>query len=110
MRFGLPFSTPRIPVNGNGVEFAKFNDQVLLSGSDPEFVNSDMIFFLEYLYGTGSVQMKDRAGNNVGAAITAPALDFSHAPIRFDGGIKLTGTILIAKGFFIPAGQELTLI
>jgi len=76
----------------------KYSNQRVLEGTNPECLVSDGIFFLEYLKGS-SVSLKDGDGNTVVSSISDFQAD--HAPIRFDHGIIITGSVTIAKGFIV---------
>jgi hypothetical protein len=77
----------------------KYNNQVVLNGADDEFLVPNGTFFLEYLLIEAgvSVTIKDGFNNTVADGVTA--FNQEHSPLRLEGGIKITGTVLIAKGF-----------
>lgn len=76
-----------------------YNNQKILSGADPELEVADGVFFLDTLIVSSGVTITDWAGNSVGASITSFQLNNNH--IRLDGGIKITGTVVMAKGYSI---------
>lgn len=79
----------------------RISGQVVLSGTDPEFVSDNGVFFLEMLQlGTGvTVTLKD--GDDVTIATTVSSFSQDQSPLRCDKGIKITGTVIMAKGFIM---------
>ena len=99
---GLPrYAKPPVLHEGDW-QSAAFTNQFGLDGIDVQFpnpfVNTDkIVVFLEAVQATGTFDIQDREGTVVFGAIT----DFQMYPgIRLDGGFKLVGTILLAKGYF----------
>jgi hypothetical protein len=90
-----PTTTRPLP---NIKEADKYNNMVILSGTNQEFIQSGGVFFLDYLTGT-SVTIKDGDGNTIVSGLSNFAL--SESPIRCDNGISITGTVVIAKGFYL---------
>lgn len=88
---------------------ARFNNQFILVGTSPEFKDDSLIMFLEYVEGAGTFTVADALNTVLTGAVVGP-LDLTHAPIRFDGGLKLNGTVLFAKGFFIETGLDQTIV
>lgn len=79
-------------------EADKLNNQIILSGVNQSFIQAGGAYFLEYLKGS-SVTIKDGSGDTIVSGIS----DFvqSPSPMRCDNGIDITGTIVIAKGYFL---------
>lgn len=102
---GLPIGNPRRVIDGNTLKSARANNQFAISGSNPTLKRADIIVFLEYVSATGTFILKDYNGVAVSTAITGP-LDFTAAPLRLDGGIEITGTVTIAKGFYVVISQN----
>lgn len=75
------------------------SNQRVLSGTNPEIEVSGGIFFLDTLIVAAGVTITDWDGNSLGAGITSFALNNNH--IRLDGGIKITGAVLMAKGYVV---------
>lgn len=103
---GLPASTTRKVLSESDISAAKLNNQFVIKGADPVFpveypADKDIIVFLEYVQSTGTFKITDAETNDITGATVATPLDLSRAPLRLDGGCKLTGTILIAKGFYL---------
>jgi len=73
--------------------------QYVLTGTDPSVSSTKGIFFLEMLQTSAGVTLTSGDSKNV---ITG-ALSFSQdqSPLRFDGGLSITGTVIFAKGFLI---------
>ena len=94
---GLPESIGK--VTQADIEYARLNNQFVLQGVDPEFVSDNIIVFLEQVISSSYV-IKDSAGTALTGTITSP-LDLHGAPMRIDGGVIITGTVLTAKGYFI---------
>jgi len=97
---GLPRSQNRIILSPQDIASARLNNQFAVYGTDPSFTGDNKIVFLEYVAHGGSLVIKDKDSNAVSGTITG-TLDLSCAPMRLDGGVVLTGSVLIAKGFFI---------
>lgn len=73
--------------------------QCILTGVNPSVSSAKGIFFLEMLQTSAGVTLTSGDGQNV----IAGALSFSQdqSPLRFDGGLSITGTVIFAKGFLI---------
>jgi hypothetical protein len=91
-------STNNKPLNGYNPAI-RISGQMVLSGTDPEFLTETGVFFLEMLQlGTGAtVTIKD--GDDVTIATTVSSFSQDQSPLRCDKGIKFTGTVIMAKGF-----------
>ena len=76
-----------------------YNNQRILSGTDPQLQIDNGIFFLDTLIVSAGVTITDWAGNSIGTGITGFALNNNH--VRLDGGIKITGTVVMAKGYVV---------
>lgn len=103
---GLPRSNERRTIGEKDVCNARFNNQFFLQGTDPTFPqgfpnDKDVIVFLEFVQSTGTFTIEDANGNVLSGALVSQFGD-AHAPLRLDGGVKLNGTILGAKGFYLP--------
>lgn len=88
-------------------EHAKTNNQFALSGGSPQFPLTtgagpalDTIVFLQYVQATGTFSIADGAGNVLFTGLGNIALS-DGAELRFDGGIRFSGTILLASGYYI---------
>ncbi len=97
---GLPRYTERKQLTERDLELARINNQFILEGTDPSKVADNIIIFLEYVAHGGSLQISDKDDTTIGGTVTE-TLDLTKAPMRLDGGVKLTGTVLLAKGFYI---------
>jgi hypothetical protein len=102
---GLPRATKNSPnLHEDDLKYARFNHQFVLNGSSPQFpskfTNSKIIAFLEYVETDGNFTVADAEGNVLTGTLTAP-LDMAHSPMRLDGGVKINGTVLMAKGYFV---------
>jgi hypothetical protein len=103
---GLPKGQKSPVLSEADIQAARLNNQFLIQGTNPEFpvaaTEKGVIAFLEYVAVTtaGTFTVEDKAGNILTGAIV-DQLDLSHAPLRMDGGVRLNGAILIAKGFYI---------
>ena len=82
----------------------RISDQVVLSGTDPLTVDTNKkgIFFLEQIIvsGSGTVTIANGFDETVLPAGTG-SCQFEISPIRCDGGIKVTGTVIAVKGFWM---------
>lgn len=86
-----------------GLDVARTNNQFVLRSPDLELLTPEGTVMLEYVQGTNFV-VQDANGVAVTGTIPS-ALDLAYAPLRLDGGVKLTGTVLIAKGYVVPLGK-----
>lgn len=78
----------------------RFNDQVILTGVDQQYLVPNGVFFLEFLEANApGVTISDGAGNVMANTIELVYGDYS--PWRCNGGIVITGTIVQAKGFVL---------
>jgi hypothetical protein len=77
----------------------RLSNQVVLSGTDQDFLVNNGYFFLELLeLASGTVDIADGDGN---AICTSGGFSNDHSPLRCDKGIQLTGTVRQAKGFYL---------
>lgn len=101
---GLPRHKGANVLTERDVEQARFTNQFLLKGASPQFPNpfgdKDYIVFLEFVQSTGTFNIEDADANAIATGVVTGFGD-AHAPIRLDGGVKLVGTILAAKGFYV---------
>jgi len=104
LTYGLPKGENSPVLSVNDVEHAKINNQFCLSGVDPSFPSDltklKVVVFLEYAMPTaGTLVIQDANAN----ALTGASAEFQlqDAPLRVDGGLKIIGSVAIAKGFFI---------
>lgn len=97
---GIP-KAKNSPIIEGGLQAPKINNQFVLTGVNPAVGSLDLVYFLEYVQGT-NFTIKDRDGNAVTGVIPS-LLDLTKAPLRMEGGITITGTVLIAKGFSVVA-------
>lgn len=103
---GLPGSNERRAISKADIANAKLNNVFHLQGTNPTFPGNfpndkDIIVFLEYVYSSGTFTIEgNEIGIFTGAILTG--YDVAYSPLRLDGGVKLNGTILSAKGFFLP--------
>ena len=63
-------------------------------------VDEETIAFLEFVQASGTFTIEDADGNVLSGALVSPFGD-ARGPLRLDGGVKLNGTILGAKGFYL---------
>ena len=102
---GLPRSNKSRVLSSLDVAAARLNNQFFIAGTNPVFPGNfpndlDIIVFLEVVQSTGTFTIEGVAGV-ISGALSSPFLD-SRGLLRLDGGVKLNGTILGAKGFFLP--------
>lgn len=78
-----------------------YRNQRILSGADPEFLTEDGIFFLDTLVlASGeTVDISDGKDRLVVENMLSVELNNNH--IRCDYGIKITGNVVMAKGYVI---------
>jgi len=78
-----------------------YRNQRILSGTDPELLTADGIFFLDTLVlATGeTVNIKDGNDRVVVDNMLGVTLNNNH--IRCDYGIKITGDVIMAKGYLV---------
>ena len=97
---GLYQSENNRPI-GLDAERVKFNDQVVLSEASPEFLVDKGVFMLEYLLAnTGeTVTLIDGKDRTIVSGISEFSND--HSPLRCNYGIKITGNVVIAKGYVV---------
>lgn len=99
---GLPVGTNRPVLTREEVENAKVNNQFVVAGTNPEFFGDDLIVFLEFVGGAGTISLNDKDDVLVTAVgSVVGTVDLAAAPIRFDGGVKAVGTDIVIKGFYI---------
>jgi len=78
-----------------------YRNQRILSGADPEFLSDDGIFYLDSLIlASGeTVVIKDGQDRVVVPDMISFESAFNH--IRCDYGIKITGNVVMAKGYVV---------
>jgi len=113
---GLPRGNPSYMLEFDYRQYvnAAINNPFVLQGSAPVFpgpeslgLNQRMIVFLKtYLASnTGAIQSID--GTVISGTIPAnTALSWEPA-LRVDGGLKLTGNIILATGFYVITSRDL---
>jgi hypothetical protein len=86
----------------NDIISGSINNQLTLNGTNPSFIDAKCILFLEYVAFSGSsLVVNDGAGVAQSGTLTGSPLDLTKAPLRLEGGVQLTGTVLMAKFFII---------
>jgi hypothetical protein len=73
--------------------------QVILTGNNESVTSPSGVFFLEMLQCASGVTLTSGDGKLVIAGITSFSQD--QSPLRFDKGLIITGTVVIAKGFLV---------
>jgi hypothetical protein len=76
--------------------------QIILAGTDKEVISKNGIFYLEHIIVASAgvtVAIKDGEGTLIIPEIGD--LDCEMSPVRCDHGIKIDGTVLMAKGFIM---------
>lgn len=78
-----------------------YNNQIILSGTDPEILSEKGIFFLDTLVlDVGkTVEIRDGEDNLIVDNMISFSSSKNH--IRCDYGIKLVGEVVMAKGYLI---------
>lgn len=78
-----------------------YNNQRILSGTNPEYLTDNGVFFLDTLVVESGKTVIIKDGND--ATIVSDMTSFSSAfnHIRCDNGIKFTGDVIMAKGYII---------
>jgi len=105
---GLPRSAKYRIFAADELDKARLNNQFFLSGASPAYppegFDETVVVFLEAVYmavlGTFTIE---GAKGVISGAVPAP-FSQDHSPIRLDGGVKLNGTIVAAKGFWVKVG------
>ncbi|HNR90674.1 MAG TPA: hypothetical protein PKM65_20225 [Spirochaetota bacterium] len=95
---GLP--ERKFIVSPQDVAIARLSQPFVLMGSNPSLVGENIIVFLEYVAHGGSLVVKDASSTALTGTITE-TLDLTASPLRVDGGVILTATVKIAKGFYV---------
>lgn len=102
--YGLPRWEYRRTISRDDIEHARWNNQFCLKGIDPKFPDDakqpNIVVFLEQVYCTGTFAVWDVEGNVLFSSMTT-GFTALKTPLRIDGGFKLIGNILMAKGFYI---------
>lgn len=104
---GLPKNAKNRNIGARVTEQVKFDNQFVIQGSSPvfpkDYPNNDdeVIVFLEYVQSSGTFTIEGKGTGVLSGAMVSP-LDLVESPLRLDGGVKLNGTILFAKGFWLP--------
>lgn len=104
---GLPRNSERRTIGDGVQEQLKLDNQFLIQGSSPTFPdnfgsNDNVIIFLEYVQASTAFTIEGVTGVLTGSLVSTLEFDLTHSPLRLDGGVKLNGTILMAKGFWLP--------
>jgi len=83
------------------IETARMNNQFILKGSNPSFIDKvqKIYLFIEYVAAQGGVVLKDQ--DSVAFSGTVYDVSFEISPLRVDGGIITTGTVDLIKGFYL---------
>lgn len=78
-----------------------YRNQRILSGANPEYLSDDGIFFLDTLVlASGeTVDLADGKDRSVVENMLSVELNNNH--IRCDYGIKITGNVVMAKGYVV---------
>lgn len=97
MAYGLPDTKANI--THEMINQARAENPFVLSGTDPSLTDDKIIVFLDMVCSSSFV-ISDKEDYAISGTLTAN-LDMTASPLRVDGGVKLTGEILFAKGFFI---------
>lgn len=79
----------------------RLSNQVILTGTDEKFIVTGGAFYLEYLDMVSASVVISDGDSNVVATITDSPFGQDHSPLRCDQGIRISGTINMAKGFFV---------
>lgn len=96
---GLP-SIPKI-LSKSDIENARLNNQFVLSGVNPVSAQgANVIAFLEYVDASAAFTIVDSAAATIAGTVATP-MNLATAPMRLDGGFGITGTVRLAKGFYI---------
>jgi len=104
---GLPQHSKRKNLNftHEELDIARANNQFFLNGANPQFpiegFDESYVVFLEAVYTAagGTFTIEGQTGV-ISGAIPSPFTQ-DHSPIRMDGGVKVNGTILAMKGFYL---------
>jgi len=102
MAFNIYQPKSNAPVRVNAQDMIR--NQKILNGTNPELEAERGIFFLDTLIVSSGVEITDWDGNSIGSGITSFQLNNNH--IRLDGGIKITGAVIMAKGYVIQGVIE----
>jgi hypothetical protein len=95
---------PRLKANFGPIsESDKFAGQATLSGTDPSIeTTAKGAFFLEGIQAaSGTLVLTDGNGNQILPAVGTSYLDFQHSPLICEGGLAITGSVAVAKGFVL---------
>ena len=78
-----------------------YRNQRILSGADPEFLSEDGVFFLDTLVLASGETVDISDGKD--RLVVENMLSFSSSKnhIRCDYGIKITGNVVMAKGYVV---------
>jgi hypothetical protein len=102
---GLPRANVVTHLDPNEIALARINNQFVLKGTDPLFVGDDIVVFLEHVQAGAAFTINDCNNNPVAAGVSTP-LHLWGAPMRLNGGVKLVGSIQIAKGFYLVVSPQ----
>lgn len=78
-----------------------YNNQVVLSGTDPEILSARGVFFLDTLVLADGETVDISDGNDNVIVTNMIGFSSSKNHVRCDYGIKITGDVLMAKGYLI---------
>lgn len=87
--------------NSNYHSTNRMQNQIIIAGDDGQVLEDNAIFCLEQIVVVSgeTVEIQDGSGRTIIPEIGD--IDCAMSPIRCDNGIKIVGTVLMAKGFLI---------
>ena len=92
-----------LTISAQAIEAARFNNQFVFNSGDtnPTLIRPKGIVFIDYLeVASGStVSIVDGDDDTVASGISS--FDMTFTPLRLDHGFKVTGTVLMLRGFVI---------
>jgi hypothetical protein len=78
-----------------------YRNQRVLSGTDPEYLSDDGIFFLDTLILESGKTVSITDGKNQSIVTEMISASFNNNHLRCDYGIKITGDVIMAKGYIV---------
>jgi hypothetical protein len=78
-----------------------YRNQRILSGADPQFLSDDGIFFLDTLVLASGETVTITDGKDRTVVTSMLSFSSSKNHIRCDYGIKITGNVVMAKGYIV---------